>query len=161
MNSAIYTNRMNKTMRKDKPNMKMNVSRIISRSKTPVQPNISMGRMTGNKIKYEEHTIDKAANGKQSGNEIRRNSIYTDNRNTKIIANEKMDKKVKDNKRENHTQINESEEIEKNRTRIQRKIIQRFEVKTEELPTLVEQKYEVLENMRDRQWVRRRKFNFR
>ena len=57
---------MNKTMRKDKPNMKTNVNRIISRSKKSMQPNISMGRRTGNKMKYEEHRIDKALNQKQS-----------------------------------------------------------------------------------------------
>ena len=112
MNNAIYTNRMNKTMRKDKPNMKINISRIISRSKKPVQPNISKSRITGNKMKHEEYTIDKTENQKQSENEIQRNSIYTE-KNAKIIANVNKDKNVKDNKRENHTQRNTSEEIEK------------------------------------------------
>ena len=61
-----------------------------------------------------------------------------------------MDKKIKDDKRENHTKRDESEKIGKNKTRIQRKIIQRFEIKPEEQHTLVEQKCEGLENTRGR-----------
>ena len=104
-------------------------------------------------MKYEEHMIDRALNQKQSGNEIQRNNIYTVKRNTKVIANEKMDRKIKDNKREKHTQGNTSQEIEKNKTRIQRKRIQRFEVKSEEQHTSVEQKCHVLENMRGRRFM--------
>ena len=44
MSNAICTNKINKTMRKDKFYMRTNISRIISRSKKSVQPNISKGR---------------------------------------------------------------------------------------------------------------------
>ena len=83
---------------------------------------------------------------------LQRNSIYTEKRNAEIIVKEKSDKIVKDNMRDTHTQKNTNAEIEKNKTRIQMKIIKSIEVKPEESPALVELKYEVLENMRSKRF---------